>query len=1111
MERPGIFPVKRLIAAAFIILMTLTVYYPALGEMGASDDQEESGVTRSSSEKTRALSDAVGLEYIAIGESRFRDEIEPLINWKTKKGVRSGYFTLDGENGILSSYNGRDVQEKVRNFIQDTWIDSGGREGTLKWILLVGDGEIIPPRRTFVNGSSENGGDDNDNYVMSDLYYAGLSNTWDQDNDGVFGEEDGEVQELDAIAEVYVGRFPASTEEELKIMVDRQLQYERKPVRGSWTDSMLLAGSLMDAPNNQGLFDPYKDNAYELVTKVEDMLPEDIATYKLLDYPRLEWGGYNRMFDTLNATSFKQHFEAGFSTVLMACHGDINGNCTHYAGNSGGNYPYWADYGVYFNYTTAETIENGMRTPFVYISNCDSLNFTESDDTNMERIMRNKNGGAIGVIGASVTTYRGEYFDDTSWGNWWLAEEFFEILYYNTSRPGKALYKLKEDYVNHVHTKDLLPIEVRMFNIDNLAYNLLGDPEGPLWLRGPRELEIEYPDRYYQGNSTMKIKVRDETTGAFVKDARVCIMDPQNESIYKVGVSNEQGEVTIPLILDELGELDLTVTKEGYIPWETVVDVVSRRNVAILEDLTLVPEIPVNGSSFQAIVKVANTGDIVLEGITLKAVLGSPGVPDEMIRERSSIRLIPGEIKNWSFSFGPPFNNIPNNGIYNLKISARLPPGPLESDTTDNTMVYQFRANEPPSLVGLSSGYGMDEDTRLSDTRMVDLSDYYIDDGFPGEPVFTAEVVSGNLMAEISDGSMLDIVPQNDWYGSGEVKIFASDGSVTVSRILEIEVDSVPDAPAFRSWPDSVEGLEDTPLEFNVEIFDVDSTEGNLTLSAPGWENITFQRLENTSALVYSVNLTPGEEDLGPSVLVIRAKDETDLFAEVRISMEISTTNDPPVAEFDPEIKVKKGEKIRIPIIVTDPDNDIDIKVGAAGPIVSGYSYQDGELMITPLDGLETKTYTIDIWVDDNGTRGNRSYKVSIRIVDEEQEPIFLTFIILVIVILLVLIAYGVFVRSQESRQRKMLDRVEDEVRMSKPKGRRNRRREAPRQIRKGSIQAPPAPSDVEASLARKGIKEIESEDWDPEDEEEETTAFKDLESELDEVLDELYPGSENR
>jgi hypothetical protein len=1058
------------------------------------------------------------LEYIAIGEKRFEDELRPLLQWKIQKGIKSAFFPLDGIDGILANHEGRDRQERIRNFINSTWQSTGGNGGTLKWILLAGDGEIIPARRTFVNISSENGADDPDNYVMSDLYYAGLSTNWDEDGDGVFGEE-GSVQEMDAIAEVYVGRFPASNEKELTTMVSRQLSYERDPVPGSWMDSMLLAGSLMDAPNNQALFDPYKDNAFELVTKVDELLPEDVSTFKLLDYPRLEWGGYNRMFDTLNETSFRDHFETGFSTVLLACHGDRDGNCTHYQGDSGGNYPYWADYGVYFNYTTAETISNGGRTPFVYISNCDSLNFSEVDDTNMERLMKNEQGGAIGVIGASVTTYRGEYFDDTSWGNWWLAEEFFEILHYNTSRPGEALYKLKEDYVNHINTKDLHPSEIRMFNIDNLAYNLLGDPEGPLWLGTPGNLEVEYPERFYQDNTSVQIKVSDRTTGAFIKGARICLLDPDNSSIYEVRETNNVGEVIIPLSMNDLGELTLTVTKEGYLPSVNEMDVVSLRNIRIVGTPKLDPEVPVFDDPFTVTVSIENEGDVVLEGVTAQARLTSPVTSTMKTSpaksQQTGFRLLPGEIVNQTISFDSPLYNqsgveSSKNGLNFLLISIEIPPGPLESDLTDNNLEMQFRANIGPSLFGMSSGFNFTEDSRLTDKMIVDLNDHYIDDNYPLGPSYAAEVISGQLEATILEGGILEIIPRSDWYGPGKIRVLASDGSQTTSRTLNIVVDPVPDPPAFVSWPDTVAGFEDIPLDFIVEIVDVDSSEENLTLSAPGKDNVTFQRIENETSMLFRVNLTPGVEDLGPSVLVMKVTDGHNLSAEVRINLETGTTNDPPEAEFDPDISVEKGSIIEIPMVVTDPDNDPVIMVGATGPIVRSYEFSDGILRIVPLEGLEKGTYTVNIWVDDNGTRGNRTYEVDINIVEKENDPIFLTFIILVLVIIIILIAYGVFVRSQESRQRKMLDRVGDEVLLSKKGRSRKRRKDDNRKGKAGSIKAPPVPSEVEGDLARRGIEEIEAEDWD-DDELEEITAYQDLESELEEVLDELYPGSEAR
>ena len=119
-------------------------------------------------------------------------------------------------------------------------------------------------------------------------------------------------------------------------------------------------------------------------------------------------------------------------------------------------------------------------------------------------------------------------------------------------------------------------------------------------------------------------------------------------------------------------------------------------------------------------------------------------------------------------------------------------------------------------------------------------------------------------------------------------------------------------------------------------------------------------------------------------------------------------------------------------------------------------------------------------------------------------------FILLVLVIIIVLVGYGVFVRSQENKQKKILDRVGDEVLLSKTKRKKKRGKETKIKPRKGSIEAPPVPNELEGVLARRGIEEIESEDWTV-TELDEVTAFKDLESELEEVLDELYPGLEDR
>lgn len=1080
-------PSRIVISIAILAMLIQSIPYDPIQDTEAVQIEEDQ------TEPTR--SDIVvpyidRLEYIAIGPSRFSDEIEPLIEWKTQKGIKAHYFTLEGDDGVLAASNGRDIQEKVRNYIKAMW----EKNPLIKWVLIVGDGEIIPPRRTFVNGTSENGADEDDNYVMSDIYYAGLTGNWDTDDDNIFGEDDEELDELDFQAEVNLGRFPASNEEELEIMVKRQLSYEKEPVDGAWTNSMLLAGSLMDAPNNKDMFDPYKDNAYELVLRIEEQLPEHVEPFHLFDYPRLEWGGYNRMFDTLNETSFIDHYEAGFSTVMLACHGDINGNCTDYKGDGGGNYPYWADYQVYFDYDSAEQVRNKMRTPLVYISNCDSLNFTEEDDTNMETLMRNPDGGAIGVIGASVTTYRGEYRDETSWGNWWLAQEFFRILYEETSRPGEALYKLKENHIYHVSQRTLTQQEERMYYIDNLAYNLLGDPEGPLWLDTPRILDVEYPDEYFQDNSSMKIKVRDTETGDPVPGATVTLI--YGDEIYLVETTDVKGEAIILLNTNILGEAQLTVVKEGFIPKERSIAVVSLKNVEIMKGLILEPEIPVLGRPLTVSTTVKNTGTVTLNDVLVRMELTSddPGFEGSSRPDKHISTLQPGEEVEVNLSFDP------YKGINTIKATALLLSDSVEWSMEDNTKQMMFRVNEP-LIIGSLPNLATLEDTRLSNFGdLFNISSFVLDpDNYPDRVTFRTET-KGNLTAELFEGGLLDVIPKHDWNGKETIRIFASDGSVEIYTDLLMTVHAIDDPPVFKNGPGYLKGNKSQPILFQIELDDVDSNE--ITLYSPDTTDIEFKRVIDAPGMVYNVTFTPGENLIGYDTLTLIAEDKTGENATMKISLEIGTTNDPPEVKYPTSIKVTIGEEIKIPLEIIDPDNSGNLTVGLSGIIVKDYIFDEGVLIITMADNTQKDTYQLIVWVDDNETNGNFSFNIEVKVEEEEQDSIYITLGIILAVIVVLLGSYMILIRSQENKQKKMLGMVEDQVRLENPMKDKKRKRSSTRsKPKKNAIPAPPSPADLEANLARMEIDDVEKRM-----EKEEPTAYQDLESDLDDVITELYP-----
>lgn len=139
---------------------------------------------------------------------------------KNASGLQTRIITVEY---IYPNYPGNDEQEKIRNFIIDAYQTWG-----IEYVLLGGDGDrvnlggesgdnIIPARGLYASAYGEV-----DFNITSDLYYAGLDGNWNDDEDLMWGEPG----EDDLFAEVYVGRAPVDSEEELSNFVYKTLTHE---------------------------------------------------------------------------------------------------------------------------------------------------------------------------------------------------------------------------------------------------------------------------------------------------------------------------------------------------------------------------------------------------------------------------------------------------------------------------------------------------------------------------------------------------------------------------------------------------------------------------------------------------------------------------------------------------------------------------------------------------------------------------------------------------------------------------------------------------------------------------------------------------------------------
>jgi hypothetical protein len=177
-------------------------------------------------------------DYVVITSSQFVSDFEPLVDWKTKKGVPAKTVTLDW---IYSNFTGVDEAEKIRNFIKDAVVTWG-----TDWILLGGqcdweNGEEIVPRRDTWYMDFDVGHCPDEDTIPCDLYFSDLDGTWNDNSNGAWGESSDGV---DFYADVFVGRAPIKTAQHVQTFVEKTLTYEKNPPSGYLKRIALPAGKL---------------------------------------------------------------------------------------------------------------------------------------------------------------------------------------------------------------------------------------------------------------------------------------------------------------------------------------------------------------------------------------------------------------------------------------------------------------------------------------------------------------------------------------------------------------------------------------------------------------------------------------------------------------------------------------------------------------------------------------------------------------------------------------------------------------------------------------------------------------------------------------------------
>ena len=198
-----------------------------------------------SSKQTKSVGTNSICDLLIITADEFARLLQPLKKHKDEYGVKTQIVNLsDIYNEILYGY---DKPEKIKYFIK-----SAIEEWGIKYVLLVGGKKgptpywHLPVRYVKMDEGWEP-------HYLSDLYFAdiydseGKFSSWDSDNDGHYSKwyykHEAEDKNVDLYPDVAVGRIPCRNERELKIMVNKIIDYETTTYDRIWfKDMIVIAG-----------------------------------------------------------------------------------------------------------------------------------------------------------------------------------------------------------------------------------------------------------------------------------------------------------------------------------------------------------------------------------------------------------------------------------------------------------------------------------------------------------------------------------------------------------------------------------------------------------------------------------------------------------------------------------------------------------------------------------------------------------------------------------------------------------------------------------------------------------------------------------------------------
>jgi len=496
------------------------------------------------------------VDYLIITTEDFESILEPLAEWKTQKGIIS---KIEIVSNIYQRYTGNFLSEKIKNCITDYYTNNN-----TQWVLLAGDENHVPTKYIVCEDNFTLDGD----VVCCDSYYGDMNDTW-------------YLSDFDYEAEVFVGRLTANNKAEMQNLVQRILNYEKNPPIGDWMSHAILAGAILQFDidwNSDDLVDYGECDENRLNNYINStLLPDNWSSTFLAQTQGVKGSDYH-VDAELDYVHLKNAINQGCSIGTIFAHGrpdrmsttkwldDYDGDgLFDYTANPftvGGTEIDRKTWSTLFETTTADIVQDD-KLGMYYFGSCSVGTFDDVADCVAEYFLKN---AAIGCVAPSYVAWGEDQWYERTQGGWFvegLGFRFIEQLFqYN--QPGKALALAKADYaLERLNSPE--PNEYSEWGNKTLKqYNLLGDPEVPIWLSIPKQLNVSIDQPFSNNTNTMTLIVTADENP--IKG--VTITYTKNNDLLWKGVTNENGTIEVPFSLIEIDGQAFTASKNGYLPYQ---------------------------------------------------------------------------------------------------------------------------------------------------------------------------------------------------------------------------------------------------------------------------------------------------------------------------------------------------------------------------------------------------------------------------------------------------------------------------------------------------------------------------------------------------------------